>query len=63
MTTPTIESDVGLRTEGDENNVAMTDPFDFDIAFIENVPASETVLMCGTGDNCGTSCGSACTTS
>ncbi|MFI0937406.1 FxLD family lanthipeptide [Streptomyces sp. NPDC021020] len=36
------------------------DPFELDIAFIENTPASESVLMCTTGDNCGSSCPSAC---
>lgn len=39
------------------------DPFRLDITFIENTPATETVLMCSTGDNCGSSCPSACTTS
>ncbi|MBW1597211.1 FxLD family lanthipeptide [Streptomyces sp. JJ38] len=39
------------------------DPFELDITFIENTPATETVLMCSTGDNCGSSCPSACTTS
>ncbi|MFJ4973020.1 FxLD family lanthipeptide [Streptomyces sp. NPDC088755] len=39
------------------------DPFGLDITFIEGTPATETVLMCGTGDNCGSSCPSACTTS
>jgi FxLD family lantipeptide len=39
------------------------DPFDFDIRFIQNTPASENALMCGTGDTCGNTCGSACTTS
>ncbi|GAA2313301.1 FxLD family lanthipeptide [Streptomyces nigrescens] len=39
------------------------DPFGLDIAFIEGTPASETVLMCTTGDTCGSSCPSACTTS
>jgi FxLD family lantipeptide len=43
--------------------VADDDPFQLDISFIENTPATETVLMCGTGDNCGSSCPSACTTS
>ncbi len=42
---------------------ARFDPFDLDITFIEGTPAAETVLMCTTGDNCGTSCPSACTTS
>ncbi|MEO3753566.1 FxLD family lanthipeptide [Streptomyces sp. B6B3] len=41
----------------------VDDPFDLDITFIENTPATETVLMCATGDNCGSSCPSACTTS
>ncbi|WP_129840409.1 FxLD family lanthipeptide [Streptomyces sp. RFCAC02] len=40
-----------------------TDPFDLDITFIEGTPATETVLMCSTGDNCGASCPSACATS
>ncbi|MET8676126.1 FxLD family lanthipeptide [Streptomyces sp. NPDC004647] len=39
------------------------DPFQLDITFVENTPATETVLMCSTGDNCGSSCPSACTTS
>ncbi|MGW0937765.1 FxLD family lanthipeptide [Streptomyces sp. NPDC002666] len=39
------------------------DPFGLNITFIEGTPATETVLMCGTGDNCGSSCPSACTTS
>ncbi|WP_079188957.1 FxLD family lanthipeptide [Streptomyces kebangsaanensis] len=39
------------------------DPFGLDITFIEGTPATETVLMCSTGDNCGSSCPSACTTS
>ncbi|MER5440812.1 FxLD family lanthipeptide [Streptomyces sp. NPDC002790] len=39
------------------------DPFNLDIIFIEGTPATETALMCGTGDNCGSSCPSACTTS
>jgi FxLD family lantipeptide len=40
-----------------------TDPFGLDISFIEGTPATETVLMCSTGDSCGSSCPSACTTS
>ncbi|MFI0409070.1 FxLD family lanthipeptide [Actinomadura sp. 3N508] len=45
-------------------NVADSDdPFHLDITFIENTPATEAVLMCSTGDNCGSSCPSACTTS
>jgi len=39
------------------------DPFDLDITFIEGTPTAETVLMCSTGDTCGSSCPSACTTS
>ena len=39
------------------------DPFGLDITFIEGTPATETALMCGTGDSCGSSCPSACTTS
>lgn len=39
------------------------DPFRLDISFIEGTPATETVLMCSTGDTCGSSCPSACTTS
>lgn len=38
-------------------------PFQLDIRFIENTPATETMLMCSTGDTCGSSCPSACTTS
>ncbi|WP_019629317.1 FxLD family lanthipeptide [Actinomadura atramentaria] len=38
-------------------------PFELDITFIEGTPAAETVLMCSTGDTCGSSCPSACTTS
>lgn len=42
---------------------AGVDPFELDITFIEGTPAAETVLMCGTGDTCGSSCPSACVTS
>ncbi|MFC8567506.1 FxLD family lanthipeptide [Streptomyces ardesiacus] len=42
---------------------ADADPFGLDITFIEGTPATETVLMCSTGDTCGSSCPSACTTS
>ncbi|MGE9695616.1 FxLD family lanthipeptide [Streptomyces sp. NRRL F-5630] len=42
---------------------ADVDPFGLDITFIEGTPATETVLMCSTGDTCGSSCPSACTTS
>lgn len=43
--------------------VKTDDPFGLDITFIEGTPATETVLMCSTGDTCGSSCPSACTTS
>jgi FxLD family lantipeptide len=69
MTTQTLErstdvlpADLDDATDGASDS-AVTDPFDFDITFIEGIDASETVLMCGTGDNCGSSCGSACVTS
>ncbi|SFY48728.1 FxLD family lanthipeptide [Streptomyces sp. F-1] len=42
---------------------ADADPFGLDVTFIEGTPATETVLMCSTGDTCGSSCPSACTTS
>lgn len=45
------------------DTVENTDPFGLDITFIEGTPATETVLMCSTGDNCGSSCPSACATS
>ena len=47
----------------DTDDLAEGDPFDLDITFIEGTPAAETVLMCSTGDGCGSSCPSACTTS
>lgn len=39
------------------------DPFQLDVTFIVNTPASDVVLMCSTSDNCGSSCPSACTAS
>ncbi|SHG80642.1 FxLD family lanthipeptide [Streptoalloteichus hindustanus] len=61
MSTPTTErSSESQRISDADDGV---DPFDLDITFIENTPATETVLMCSTGDNCGSSCPSACTTS
>ncbi|GAA3722400.1 hypothetical protein GCM10022224_104240 [Nonomuraea antimicrobica] len=57
MSTSTIEQTAAVDAG------ATSDPFDLDITFIENTPAAETVLLCGTGDNCGSSCPSACTTS
>ncbi|MYW06544.1 FxLD family lanthipeptide [Streptomyces sp. SID3343] len=60
MSTQTIASSV----EPPQGDVAdVDDPFRLDITIIENTPATETVLMCSTGDNCGSSCPSACTTS
>jgi len=61
MTTRTIDQQAIAAEE--EANGAGFDPFDLDITFIEGAPAAETALMCSTGDNCGTSCPSACTTS
>ncbi|MEU4229633.1 FxLD family lanthipeptide [Nonomuraea sp. NPDC026600] len=57
MSTPTIEQTVTADVG------ATFDPFGLDITFIENTPAAETVLLCSTGDTCGSSCPSACTTS
>lgn len=59
MSSPAIEQ--LARTDTDD--LAGDDPFDLDITFIEGTPAAETVLMCSTGDGCGSSCPSACTTS
>jgi FxLD family lantipeptide len=61
MSTQAIEQHASAVDE--ETTKAGFDPFDLDITFIEGTPAAETVLMCSTGDNCGTSCPSACTTS
>lgn len=52
-----------LTVEAPEGVEAAGDPFELDITFIEGTLAAETILMCGTGDNCGSSCPSACTTS
>ncbi|MFI0721899.1 FxLD family lanthipeptide [Streptomyces sp. NPDC021224] len=53
---PTVPAQAGpVKTDDD--------PFGLDITFIEGTPATETVLMCSTGDTCGSSCPSACTTS
>jgi FxLD family lantipeptide len=60
MNTPIVEQ---VPSTGTDTSRAEFDPFDLDITFIEGTPAAETVLMCATGDNCGTSCPSACTTS
>lgn len=64
MSTPTIEqsSDSQKSTTTSAEDTPH-DVFDLDITFIENTPATESILMCSTGDNCGSSCPSACTTS
>ncbi|QBI56125.1 FxLD family lanthipeptide [Streptomonospora litoralis] len=61
MSTSTIDQPAELQQITDPGN--ETDPFGLDITFIENTPATETELLCSTGDNCGSSCPSACTTS
>jgi FxLD family lantipeptide len=61
MSMPTIEGSGESRPTADAET--GSDPFGLDITFIENTPATETMLMCSTGDNCGSSCPSACTTS
>jgi FxLD family lantipeptide len=58
MSTPTIEKQTTVASEKE-----AFDPFKLDITFIENTPAAETTLLCSTGDTCGSSCPSACTTS
>jgi FxLD family lantipeptide len=58
MSTPTVEQQTGTIPIG-----VAADPFELDITFIEGTLAAETVLMCSTGDTCGSSCPSACTTS
>ncbi|MFD7713995.1 FxLD family lanthipeptide [Streptomyces sp. NPDC059786] len=49
--------------QSDPVTTESIDPFGLDITFIEGTPATETVLMCSTGDTCGSSCPSACVTS
>lgn len=51
------------RQTAPADHTASDNPFDLDITFIEGTPAAETALMCSTGDTCGSSCPSACTTS
>lgn len=66
MSTPTIDQSTAepQTTEaGGEATPPVSDVFGLDITFIENTPATESILMCSTGDNCGSSCPSACTTS
>jgi FxLD family lantipeptide len=62
MSIPTVDQQTAAPSAPTDGE-ALTDPFDLDITFIEGTPAAETVLMCATGDNCGSSCPSACTTS
>ena len=64
MSAPTIDqANEPQQSTHTTDEAAPFDPFGLDIAFIEGTPASESILMCSTGDNCGTSCPSACTTS
>ncbi|MET8160340.1 FxLD family lanthipeptide [Sphaerisporangium sp. NPDC005289] len=62
MNAPTIQQTITKETATVAAEETF-DPFDLDITFIENTPAADTVLLCSTGDNCGSSCPSACTTS
>ncbi|OEV03775.1 hypothetical protein AN219_38080 [Streptomyces nanshensis] len=62
MTAIDVENPV-VPAQPHEDTVEDTDLFGLDITFIEGTPATETVLMCSTGDNCGSSCPSACATS
>lgn len=61
MSTSTVEQQTTATEAG--AGEAGSDPFDLDITFIEGTPAAETMLYCSTGDGCGSSCPSACTTS
>lgn len=66
MSTPTIDQTTAepqITESDDETTPSIPDVFGLDITFIENTPATESILMCSTGDNCGSSCPSACTTS
>ena len=60
MSSPAIEHISSTYTNDLD---AGGDPVDLDLTLIEGTPAAETVLMCSTGDGCGSSCPSACTTS
>ncbi|MFE0357472.1 FxLD family lanthipeptide [Streptomyces nigra] len=59
MSTQTIEPTAGTP-EHAAADAETDDPFQLDITLIENTPDTETVLMCSTGDTCGSSCPSAC---
>ncbi|MBF8184906.1 FxLD family lanthipeptide [Nonomuraea sp. K274] len=62
MSTTTIEQSTG-QVNAVTGAEAAFDPFNLDIKLAENTPAANTSLRCGTGDTCGSSCPSACTTS
>ncbi|MGP3920869.1 FxLD family lanthipeptide [Nonomuraea sp. 10N515B] len=62
MSTSTIEQGIE-QVNGVTSAEAVFDPFNLDIKLAENTPAANTSLRCGTGDTCGSSCPSACTTS
>ncbi|MEV2279347.1 FxLD family lanthipeptide [Nocardiopsis sp. NPDC049922] len=62
MSTPTIEQPTQPQDTTD-TSTEVTDPFGLDISFIEGTPMTESILACSTGDTCGSSCPSACTTS
>ncbi|MFV2196183.1 FxLD family lanthipeptide [Nocardiopsis sp. LOL_012] len=51
------------ESQQDTTDTEATDPFGLDISFIEGTPVTESILACSTGDTCGSSCPSACTTS
>ena len=64
MSAPTIEKTPQAQDTTNVGDQAPdSDPFGLDISFIEGTPATESILMCSTGDTCGSSCPSACTTS
>ncbi|MFC5828075.1 FxLD family lanthipeptide [Nonomuraea insulae] len=62
MSTSTIEQGAEQVNEVAGAEAAFV-PFNLDIKLVENTPAANTSLRCGTGDTCGSSCPSACTTS
>ncbi|MFI6396202.1 FxLD family lanthipeptide [Nonomuraea sp. NPDC050540] len=59
----TEEADGVARVDESVSAEAAFDPFNLDIRLVEHTPAANTSLRCGTGDTCGSSCPSACTTS
>ncbi|MFE0150162.1 FxLD family lanthipeptide [Nonomuraea sp. NPDC059007] len=63
MEPTTEQAGEGVSAEEDVSAQAAFDPFNLDIRLAENTPAANTSLRCGTGDTCGSSCPSACTTS